>query len=803
MSLRKIGRAGAALLLASAILTACGGSEGRQTEYLNRAQSYFDAQNYEKAKIEVKNVLQINPNNADARYLAGMIAEKEKNLRGAFSNYSAAVQANPKHVKSLDKLAGFFIAAGNLDEASKRLDEALEADPKDANSIALKGVVYARQGKTDEAVIQAQKALSIDPGNVDATGLLTSIYAKDNPELAMEVITKGIANQTENESLKVMKLRLLISQKKRAEAVSLYKELIAEHPDQLFYTAQLVNYYLQDDSVSEDARKDLAEKTLRDLVASKPDEEQPKLWLSEFVLKNRSPEKAVDLLKGYVKDYPDMDKLRDGLASIYLRTKKYDSAKNLFQSLIDADPTGSKAIKARDKLIAIALAQNEEDKAKELLAEVFKLDPENAFALLTRAKLSLKENKIDDAIPDLRIVLKNDPESKEALALLAAAYESKGSDDLALDNYQRLLGLQPKNVPAMIGAAKILVKKNELDKALPLVESAALINGSNPEVAKLLTDLYSREQRWDDALAASTPLLDSSDKKAKALGNYLQGRVYLRQKEFNKALSSLKTSLEQEPSGIETLSSIAAAYLALEQPDNALKFVEGYVKKHPDLVHAQELLATLYARQRNTDKAIEIAKSILKGHPDRVSTYTLLGRLYIASSKVDKAEEMYLDGIGKNPEQVLLRFSLAEIYQTTGKADKAIHQYEEALKVQPDSLVAKNNLASLLLDSDSSPATLQRVMGLSEDLAATENPAFLDTAGWVQYKLGNYAQAVSMLGAAVQNGGKAPVYHYHLGMAYFKSDLKDQAKEQLKLALKDDNAKFVGKDEAQETLKSL
>ena len=801
MSFSKLGKTSAVLLLSSAILVACGGGEERQAEYLERAQSYYDAENYDKAKIEVKNVLQINPNNADARYLSGLIAESDKDLRAAFGNYNAAYQADKTHIKAINKLASFYVMSRDLDSATEKVNEALAVDPQNADALNMMAVIYASQEKQEEAILKAQEAISIDPGHVQANGLLAALYAKDNPDLAMEVITKGIANQSKNESLKVLKLRLLMSQGKRDEAVAMFKELIAEYPDKLFYNMQLINFYLQDASMSEEDRKDLAEKTLKELVAAKPDQEQPKLWLAEFTIKNRSKTEGIALVKAYLDADPSLEKMRNLLAELYISEQDFDAAKSLYQKVVQEDPESVRAIDARNKLATIAITRGERDAASNLLEEIFKLDAENSDALLTRAKIKMVDKKGDEAIADLRIVLKNDPESAEALGLLARAYETTGAVDLALDSYQRLLAIQPNNMVGMLGAAKLLVAKNENAEALTIMEKAAKIDAANPEVGQMLSDLYSREQRWDDALSASAKLIENE--RSKALGHYLQGRIYLRSKNYDSALKSLQESLQLEPSGVETLSAIAAAYSALNQDDKAVAFVKEHLAKYPDHAHAKELLATLYARSGETGKAIELCQALIKAQPDRISAYTLLGRLYGSKGEVDKLESMYLEAIRKNPETSLLRVSLAEVYQASNKSDMAIEQYEEGLKISPNALVIKNNLASLLLDRDDNPATIQRAAELSSELAATDNPAFLDTAGWAQYKLGNYAQAVSLLGAAVEGGGKAPVFHYHLGMAYFKSDLPAQAKEQLSLALEGDASNFVGREEAEKTLQSL
>lgn len=61
------------LLLA---LNACGSKEEREAEYYQRAEKLFAQGDYLKAKVEIKNALQINPKNVDVRYLLAQIEEK-------------------------------------------------------------------------------------------------------------------------------------------------------------------------------------------------------------------------------------------------------------------------------------------------------------------------------------------------------------------------------------------------------------------------------------------------------------------------------------------------------------------------------------------------------------------------------------------------------------------------------------------------------------------------------------------------------------------------------------------------------
>ena len=620
-----------------------------------------------------------------------------------------------------------------------------------------------------------------------------------NPHTLVEQI-RNYEKQRQSD-LKQLKIRLLVSQKKPDEVIDLFEELIAEYPEKFFYTMQLVNYQLADERKENDERKEIAETLLRGLVENHPEADEPKAWLIEFLLKNRGQEQAVAELQQFISADPDDFTSRSQLATFYVVKQEFDKAEALYQVVIDKDATSVDSLEARNRLVGIAFAQKDKAKAQKLLKEIFAIEPENTSALISRAKLKLTENDIDGAIPDLRVVLKNDPESVAALSLLARAHEVNNSPDLALDSYQRLLAIQPKSVPALLGAAKLLIAKSEPESALSLLESAQSFAPANSEVVRLLVDLYSREQRWDDAISTLAPLTENGD--TMALGYYLKGRVLLRQKDYKGAVAALEKSYEIEPLGVETLNALTSSYVALEQMDKAFSFVEAHIKKYPDQMHAQEALGNLQLRDKDIASATKTYLHVLDKQPARMPIYKVLTRIYVSQQKLDEVEALYLKGLETVPDNHELRVMLAELRQAQGDYEAAMQEYETILKAKPDALLVKNNLAALMMDHANTPENLDRIKELAAELAATEAPAFLDTAGWAQYQLGNYAQAVSLLGAAVENGGKGAVYNYHLGMAYFKSDMKAQAKEQLELAVANKDAKFVGREEAESVLKSL
>jgi len=134
--------------------------------------------------------------------------------------------------------------------------------------------------------------------------------------------------------------------------------------------------------------------------------------------------------------------------------------------------------------------------------------------------------------------------------------------------------------------------------------------------------------------------------------------------------------------------------------------------------------------------------------------------------------------------------------------EAAISGYEKLLEQQPDNAISINNLAALLSDHRTDAASLDKAVELAAKLEKTEQPAFLDTAGWIYYRKGDYTRAAEILKAVVEQSPDVPVFQYHLGMTYLKLGDKAAASEHLTRATDGDFA-YEGIEEARAALKSL
>ena len=79
------GRYFTTILLAVLLLSGCGGAEERKAKYLELAKTYFEEGNFDKARVEFHNVLQIDPKTKEPYYYLGKIEVLTDEVTGIVS----------------------------------------------------------------------------------------------------------------------------------------------------------------------------------------------------------------------------------------------------------------------------------------------------------------------------------------------------------------------------------------------------------------------------------------------------------------------------------------------------------------------------------------------------------------------------------------------------------------------------------------------------------------------------------------------------------------------------------------------
>jgi Tfp pilus assembly protein PilF len=127
-----------------------------------------------------------------------------------------------------------------------------------------------------------------------------------------------------------------------------------------------------------------------------------------------------------------------------------------------------------------------------------------------------------------------------------------------------------------------------------------------------------------------------------------------------------------------------------------------------------------------------------------------------------------------------VRLALASAQQASGSRAEATKEYEVLIAQQPKNAVALNNLAWLYFEAKDPRAAELAERALRE---APDNPAILDTVGWIRVQQGQVEQGVQLLRQAAEKAPQVAEIRYHLGAALARSGDMARARKELEAAL--------------------
>ncbi|MGP0085010.1 MAG: tetratricopeptide repeat protein, partial [Steroidobacteraceae bacterium] len=298
-----------------------------------------------------------------------------------------------------------------------------------------------------------------------------------------------------------------------------------------------------------------------------------------------------------------------------------------------------------------------------------------------------------------------------------------------------------------------------------------------------------------DAMVALQPKL--------GLGFYYQGQLAESDKRLDEALRLYSTALELQPEASEPLQAVTRVLVNLKRSPDALRRLDDYSARYPKAAFAVNLKGEVLVSNGRAAESIPVFKMAIEREPKWWLPYR---NLSIAQSIADKNNDAAIAtlqaGIGKAAAPETLETQLASLYERTAKVDNALQVYETAMQQNPASDVVANNLAMLLVTYKKDARSLDRAKELSRRFATSTNANFLDTYGWVLYKRGEAAAAITALQNSLTKAPDQPVLLYHLGMAQALAGQAAAARDSLTRSLQS-GKNFNGMDEAKATLDKL
>jgi len=777
-------------------LSGCEGSaEARKEAFLAKGKALFESGDDTRARLELKNVLQIDNKHGEAWYLLGRIEERTGELPKALSNYKRAVEMAPGLVDARARKAQLLAIGGDLAGAQEDIKQVLAQQPDNAVALVARALLGKRQGDVAAAEADARAALASAEGDVTATAVLAGIlFDREAFDEAAQVLQTSIEANPSDIGLRLVLGRVLDRQGDKEGAIAVLRDLITLKPDDLGYRERLANYYL---SLQ---RADEAETVLRDSLALASGDFARQQPLLQFLARVRGVAAATAEVDSMLASQPDAVMLHFAKAELLRAAKDNAGAEATYRELLDSGKaTGPDAIKARNALAQLLLGANRDDEAAALIDAVLAESVRDPDALQLRALLALRRDDPAQAVADLRSVLRDDPDRVQAHRLLGQAHAKAEEYALAQDAFEKAIELAPTEPLAYLQLAEVRVRSGDADGALSLLEELLAKAPDNAAVQQAISRIQLSQRDWG-ALSKTAGRLKAT-RPDHPLGYHLEGLSLQQAGEQEAAIAAFDKALAIRPGAVEPLIAVARSELRLQRFDAAEQRVSGVLKDNPANVFARNLLGDIYLASGKLEQGREQFEEAIRIHPRSPRAYARLAQLQIADGDSVAARSTLEQGVAETNRSGLLVLRLAALLGQLGESAAAIEAYEDLVARFPNAVVAVNNLAVLLSKEVGDRPALDRALELAGRFADSEVPEFLDTLGWIHHLRGDYSIAQPYLEKAATTKPDLASLRYHFGLNLVKLDRVDEAREHLAAAAAAEG--FAERDAARAALDEL
>ncbi len=662
---------------AVAMLTACGASKD-PAQLVASAKGYLAKQDYAAAGIQLKNALQKEPENAEARYLLGVALSASGDFVSADKEFRRALEYRYPPATVVPELAQAMVRMG---EAKKLIEEF---------------------GKTKLGQPAAQAALKNEIGFAH--------LALNQPKEAREAFAAAKEAQPGDARARIGEARLMALDRDLPGATKVVEEVLAQSPGQPDALGLKAELLLAQGNI-EPAKQALAE-----LIRAQPENGQPRFVLVSVLIEERRFDDARTELDAMKKVAPRDARSRYLEAMLQFRQGDAAKAKEAMLEMLKVMPGHPQA-----ELLAgaIELQHRSFITAESHLRKVLARNPESIVARRLLTAVYLGSGQPAKAEETLEPALKRAPGDPVLLRLAGETALAGGDFAKASQYYERAAARDKDNPAVRTRLAQTRFATGDVDEALKDLEAASAMDAEQYQADIALILAHVRKREFDKALAAVATLEKKQPKNPLTFN--VKGGVYLHKGDRKAARASFERALELQPDYLPAAANLARLDLADKQPEAARRRFEAIVAKDPKNEPALLALAELQAvtrvplkevaqtidravdanpksvrarvaainvriQLRDAKGALAAAQAATAALPDSPPVIAALGRAQIAAGEHNQAVATFNKLAAALPQSPVPLMLAARAHVAKKDYEAAIQALGKALALQPDRL---------------------------------------------------------------------------------------------------------------------
>lgn len=744
-------------------------------DYIERALEYQNSGKLNAAIIELKNAIQLQPNNAFARITKGNIHFELGEIVYAIKEFQRARKLGARTVDWIVPLAESMLRFGRFDVVLDyvRIDDEFENFPDDirASLFTVRGNAHRSLSQLDEAVASFEMALHASPNHASAlVGLSRVELHREDLDKAEEWFAKAIAATKPGD----------------AEILGLEGDLAMARGDI--------------------ARAETAYRSLADLPSN--DATRP-LPLAFVLVQNGKFDEAIAHIDDVLSRLPDHPLGLHLRAAAANETGEYETALVYSDRLLKNFPEHLPT-----QLIAAAASYSlgRYDVAHRYLTEILSLWPGHKAAQRLFGETLLRMGRTGEAVNALQpLIDKNDAEVLAMIGEAAIRGQNLEMGRIYLERYNEVRPNDP-NVLTQLGLLRLGL--GDVEAGMTALEEALQANPEHDPAKLALFTIAMRKGNFGEAVAVARQFQQELPEKAagfvmEGTANQAGGDVDAARKAFELALSIepgdpgasanlsriahrqgdveearnlLLTSLELNPGHIGTLMALASLEAEANNLGAVLELFEEAVSSNPGAVVPRILLARIHLEQGRPLLALNATQGLVTNNGENPALLEVVGEAQLGMGQNNIAATTLRHLVRLRPYSARAYQLLAAAYSATtdpANAEKALRQ---ALEIDSAYVWAAHDLTRLLYSQGNDEAV---IAVSTEALRHTEeDPILLEMQGRAllrQFRPDEALEPLARLAAGRPEYAEARYLH---GLALGRTGHIDDAVEELVSTIK-------------------
>src|SRR5213592_4926160 len=508
--------------------------------------------------------------------------------------------------------------------------------------------------------------------------------------------------------------------------------------------AGALTHFLEGMAFEENGEMDRALEAYRKVLNVEPGQSQLAARVAGLLIQDDDFPQAIDVLKDAIKANPNNAEPYQQLAFIYARyLKKTDQAIDYANRAVALNPGD---IEGYQRLVEIEVAAGQEKKALEILDRATKVRSDDAnfwmhlgklyVAILFKSDSQPKPDELKRVNEIFKRAAEHAADDPAVLKDVADYYVASQQLKEAIPLYLRVLELQPEDANAREKLATGFILTNQRGKAVEMLEQIIKEHPDKYQPYDLLAQVLDDEAR---SLQRANRIDEAKAKFAKVAANYEQ-------------------SLLINPNHASTYLHLAALLVGpLKDPSRGVQLLADARRRFPGAPEIVYYLAIAQREAKQSQQAVATFEEALH------------------EAQLDQDDDVV---------NAKFYFNYGAAAEQAGLYEKAADLLRKSIALDPaNSAEACNYLGYMWADHnmnlDEAESMIRRALE-----AEPNNASYLDSLGWVEFRKGQFDQALdNLLRAAKTAEREDPVVFEHIGDTYLKLNRTQEALEAWQKAL--------------------